>query len=218
VRTLRQILVTCLLFAGVASAAELVPVREGDRLGANVTGLSLPDALRRDLRSGLTNRMLIRVELLAGNDVVDSRTVELAVKYDLWDENFRLTFTPAQGPPRVLTTDNEVLALLKDVSLPRLFDLSRLVPGREHVLRCDLLLNPIEEERLAMVRKWVAQNSIPSIGSGVTATHGTGTASASYGSDLFTRIFEQYAAGGGAVGVWTESLRSPPFRRETLPE
>jgi hypothetical protein len=209
--------VLCLLCAGVASAADLLPVREGDRLGAHVTGLRLPDGLRKDLRSGLTTRMLIRVELLEDARVVETRMVEIAVKYDLWDENFRLTITPGGAPARVLNADSEVVAVLSDVSLPRLFELSRLVAGREHVLKCDVLLNPIEEERLSLIRKWVAENSVPPLSQGVEATRGTGPAAGTAYGDLFNRIFERYASGDGGVAAWTESLRSRPFRPEAVP-
>jgi hypothetical protein len=210
--------VLCLLWACVASAADLLPVREGDRIGAHVTGLRLPEGLRKDLRSGLTTRMLLRIELLADARVVETRMVELAVKYDLWDENFLLTITPGGTPPRVLNADSEVLALLSDVSLPRLFELSRFVAGREHVLKCDVLLNPIEEERLALIRKWVAENSVPSMNQGVDAARGgPGPAAGTAYGDLFNRIFERYASGDGGVAAWTDSLRSRPFRPEAVP-
>jgi hypothetical protein len=209
--------VLCLLWACVASAADLLPVREGDRIGARLTGLRLPESVRKDLRSGLTTRMLLRVELITDSRVVETRMVELAVKYDLWDENFLLTIVPGGAPPRVLNADSEVIAVLSDVSLPRLFELSRLAAGREHVLKCDVLLNPIEEERLALIRKWVAENSVPSMNQGVDGTRGGpgSAAGAAYG-DLFNRIFERYASGDGGVAAWTESLRSRPFRPEAV--
>lgn len=192
-------------------------MRDGDRLGAQVTGLRLPDGLRRDLRSGLTTRMLVRIELMVDAQVVETRMIELAVKYDLWDENFRLTVTPGTAPARVLAADTEVLALLRDVAVPRLFDVSRLAAGREHVLKCDVLLNPIEEERLALIRKWVAENSVPSLGHNADATRGTGPAAATAYGDLFNRIFERYASGDGGVAAWTETVHSRPFRPEAVP-
>ncbi len=216
-RLIHRIGLLCVLCMGAASAAELVPVRQGDRLGAHVRGLQFPAGLRKDLRSGLTNRVLIRVELLAESRVIDTRAVELTVKYDLWDETFRLTTTPGQGaaPDRVLATEEQVLAILADVALPRLFDMSRLAASREHGMKCDVLVNPIEKERLAMIRKWVAENSTPTA-AGVESGGASGPVAAAASADLFNRIFEQYSSDSSAA-AWRERLQSRPFRPEAVP-
>jgi hypothetical protein len=217
-RRLRRIGLVCLLCAGAASAADLAPVREGDRLGAHVRGLQFPDSLRKDLRSGLTNRVLIRIELLAESRVIDTRMVELAVKYDLWDEVFRLTVTPGQGAAteRVFATEDQVLAILRDVALPQLFDMSRLAVAREHGMRCDVLVNPIEKERLAMVRKWVAENSVPTA-AGVDSRVANAAIADADSADLFNRIFEQFSSGSDVAAAWRESAQSRPFRPEAVP-
>ncbi len=102
-----------------AVAGELAPFRDGARLGARVKSLSLPGSFRKDLRSGLTNRLLLRIELVVDARVLETRTVELAVKYDLWDENFRLTLDAGQGmvTESVLTTEQQVLAFVNDVPI-----------------------------------------------------------------------------------------------------
>jgi hypothetical protein len=216
-RLIQRIGFLCVLVVGAASAAELAPVREGEYLGAHVRGLQFPSSLRKDLRSGLTSRVLIRLMLLADSRVIETRAVELTVKYDLWDETFRLTMTPGQGAPsdRLLATEEQVLAILADVALPRLFAMSGLVAGREHGMRCDVLVNPIEKERLAMIRKWVAENSTPTA-AGVESSGASGPVAAAASADLFNRIFEQYSSDSSAA-AWRETLQSRPFRPEAVP-
>jgi hypothetical protein len=215
-RLVQRIGLLFVLCAGAASAAELVPVRQNDRLGVHIRGLQFPPDLRKDLRSGLTSRVLIRLTLLADSRVVDTRAIEITVKYDLWDETFRLTMTPGQGAAdRLLATEEEVLAILADVTLPRLFDMSRLTAAREHGMRCDVLVNPIEKERLAMIRKWVAENSTPTA-AGVESSGASGPVAAAASADLFNRIFEQYSSDSSAA-VWRETLQSRPFRPEAVP-
>jgi len=151
----------CLLAVCTATAGELAPFREGAHLGVQVRNLQLPGSLRKDLRSGLTNRLLMRVELLVESRVAEARMVELTVKYDLWDENFHLTLDAGQGAitNRVLGSEGEVIAALNDLRLPELFELAGLSRAQEHMLKGEALLNPIEKERLASIRKWVAENS-----------------------------------------------------------
>ena len=47
-----------------AFAAQLTPLLQGGELGVDLKGASLPPTLRKDLVSGLTNRIVIRVTLL----------------------------------------------------------------------------------------------------------------------------------------------------------
>jgi hypothetical protein len=217
-RRLLGVLLLSTLGVCAAVAGELAPFREGTRLGVRVKNLSLPASFRKDLRSGLTNRLLLRVELLAADaKVVQTRTVQLAVKYDLWDENFRLTLDAGQGSmtESVLATEQQVLAFINDVPLPALFDTARLQRGQDHQLRGDALLNPIEQERMANIRKWVAENSTQTPGSGATTSAPVGAATS---GDLFNRIFDRYASGvGDTTAAWHDSLQSRAFRPESLP-
>jgi hypothetical protein len=208
----------CLLCMGVAVAADLTPFRDGARIGAHVRNLKLPPALRRELRSGLTHRVLVRVELTADSRVLESRSAEVAVKYDLWDENFRLTVMSGTEviANSVLTSEDQVLAFLDDVRLPQLFDIARLQASREHALKGEVLVNPVEQERLEMIRKWVAENSTPR-GADSGAHTGQAPVGAAVSGDLFNRIFDSYASGAAGAAALHESMQSRPFRPESLP-
>jgi hypothetical protein len=208
----------CLLGISSVFAGELAPYREGSRLGAHVRNVQFPATFRKDLRSGLTNRLLFRVDLLTDSRIVDSRTVELAVKYDLWDENYRLTVAVGQNlVSNTMLSEEGMIAFLGNLRLPAMFETARLASAREHVLRGEVLVNPIERERMAMIRKWVAENStqVP------RGTAGAGEAGAPLGAvtsgDLFNRIFGQYAGSAdGGVG-WRENLEPRGFRLEAVP-
>lgn len=201
-----------------AIAGEIVPFEDGAHLGVHVKNLRFPAALRKDLRSGLTNRLLVHVELRSGVRLLEERTVEIAVKYDLWEENFRLTVTNGMSgvESNVFAREDQVLAVLGDIRLPGLFALAPLAPGREHTLKSEVLLNPIENERMAMIRKWVAENSTQAprdadqVGRAPAAPVGAATS-----GDLFNRIFDQYTASASGV-AWRDKLQSKPFSLETV--
>jgi hypothetical protein len=79
-----------------------------------------------------------------------------------------------------------------------------------------VLVNPVEQERLEMIRKWVAENSTPR-GADSGAHAGQAPVGAAVSGDLFNRIFDSYASGAAGVAALHESMQSRPFRPESLP-
>lgn len=198
-------LIGLLLVGTLAQAADIVPVVRDRHIGARVRGLTLPAALRKDLRSGLTNRLLLRVTLLEGEQTHANANVEIALKYDLWDERFRSQLTVngvARNAPELRTLE-EAWSWLADLSLMALFDQPATTAALR--LRAEVLLNPIERERMDQIREWVKENSryVPLEGA-------PGAASDSSNS-IFNRIFESYAADPDTAAQWREEVKSAPF-------
>jgi hypothetical protein len=204
-----------LLFAGAlpAGAAELVAVAEGDSVGAQLRGVRLPDSLRKDLVSGLTNRMLIRMTLAAEGQTISQSVINLGIKYDLWDETFRMTRSvdDRELPARTLATTEDVLSLLADLPLNAIAQSSDLQSGRTYTLLAEILFDPIDRERMENIRRWVARNTALPTGGAQTAAGGS-----SPSASLFNAIFEQYAAGADIASTSRDSARSAPFRPEQL--
>ena len=205
-----------LVLAASASGAELRPFVESGPLGARIIAVAFPDTLRKELTSGLTNRLLIRTVLLADGQQVGQKAVEIAIRYDLWDESFASTVSVEDVviESRALARLEDVLALLANLRLHPLFRQAELPVGRALTLRMDMLLNPIDRERMERIRKWVAENS--SYTPGVTGAFGQ-QPSASTSSVIFNKIFEQYASGSDFAATWQTTVTSPPFRAESLP-
>jgi hypothetical protein len=197
------------LQSAVAFAATLAPTLTNGELGVRIDALPFPATLSRELESGLTNRLYVRVSLLDGQTLVQMRTVEIAIRYNLWEETFTVTRTMEGAPADVqqLASTTEVNASLASLRLPRLFAARTLPANRELLLRAELLLNPIGREKLRMIRKWVAENSTPDVG----ADQGISTS-----NTIFNRIFEQYADGSDVAAEWRVDVTSPPFRPRSL--
>lgn len=198
-----------LLLASVgAEAAEVVVRIENGKLGARVDAIAFPDTLPRELISGLTNRIYARVSVMDAQHILDRRAVEVAIRYDLWDEKFSVVSTTnGAAESRILENAKEVDALLAALPVPRLFDAAALPAARELVLRVEVLLNPIDREKMRMIRKWVTQNSTPEIG---------GDEGISMSNGIFNRIFEQYAEDSDVAAVWRTTVDSKPFRLDGL--
>lgn len=184
-------------------------------LGARVRNLEFPRGFPKDLTSGLTSHVMVRLSLQAPGRPESQRVAELAVKYDLWEETFRMTLS-VDG--RVLASDiypsrDAVLARLHDARLPSLFPEGNLAPGVVYTLHADVLLNPIDAERMEKIRKWVAENSAYAPGQAGVPDTGTTTKS----NEFFNRIFEQFAAGAKTAATWRATAVSIPFRPESLP-
>jgi hypothetical protein len=214
------VLVALLLVLPVtrASAAQVLPVLENQYAGVTLHELPLPDTLRKDLKSGLTNRLVIRVLMLEQSRQVAQQVAEMAVKYDLWDETFRLTVTVAGTAisAQTLSSLDEVMSRLKDVRLPNLFATSGLDEDHPLVLKVDLLLNPIEKERMEQIRKWVAENATPTTPVDPDRPASTAPLGHAASDAIFNKIFEQYAAGADVASVWHLALVSQPFTLKEL--
>lgn len=198
-------LILVLLLGARAQAADIAPVIRDRHIGARVRGLALPESLRKDLRSGLTNRLLLRITLLEGGQTLANANVEIALKYDLWDERFRsqlsVNGTPLNAPE--LRTVEDAWKWLVDLTLMPLFD--RPATTAVVTMRAEALLNPIESERMDQIRDWVKENSryVP--------LEGAPSAASDSSNSIFNRIFERYAADPNTVAQWREEVKSTLF-------
>ena len=107
-------------------------------------------------------------------------------------------------------TQQQIEAFLANLELPDLFAASEVPKDGTATLRVELLLNPIERERLEAIKKWVIQNntSIPADTNGFSDKRVGNSRS----NEVFNKIFEQYAEGADAAAGWKESLSSTPFK------
>ena len=207
-----------LLWSGSAFGGNVLPILEEPALGAEIRDLEPPASLHKDLMSGLTNRVLIRITLISESQSQGQRLVELTVRYDLWDEVFRLRalIDGATLSTATVKSTEEAMDFLRNVRLPGLFAGSVAPRARALILKAEVLLNPIERERLESIRKWVRENTAPaSPASGALSPGGTTTSDP---HAIFNRIFEQYATGAEFAAVWKEDLTSQPFQWEPVRE
>jgi hypothetical protein len=213
-----SLLALCLLPL-VAFAARVVPLATAAGVGATVMQASLPPTVRSDLSSGLTNRILLQVVLRRAGAVIAQRTVEVRVKYDLWDETYQMTVSVegAAGVASTFRKIEEVTGALENLRLPGLFAPSELSEGNRYELGVRILFDPIEKARMEELQRWVEENSsaappaAPDLGPGAQASPPL-----SPSRSLFDRIFEQYAAGATVAAVWQDSAVSAPFEPQDL--
>jgi hypothetical protein len=128
-----------------------------------------PDAQR--LLSGFTSRVLVRVAVfrLDQPEPVAQSMRHTEIVYDLWDEKFRVRRFEAGGKmeTRTVATANEAIDLATALVAFPIVNLDRLEPGVAYRLSVRADLNPISQELLADVRRWLARpSSRTRIGSG----------------------------------------------------
>lgn len=202
-------------------AARLTPWIASTGLGVAITQIALPSTLRSDLSSGLTNRIVLQILLLKDTARVRQRTAEITVKYDLWDEIYRMTVT-LEGTvvmSQTYTRVDEVMSALSSLRLPGLFAAGDLPDSARMQLDVKIVFDPIEKARLEEQRQWVRENTMPlpaapnvtEIGPGARAS-----APVPQQHSLFDRIFEQYAAGATVAGTWQDSGSSLEFELKGL--
>jgi hypothetical protein len=194
-------------------AAEVIPIIDSQRAGVEIRHLPFPDTLDGDLKSGLSSRLLVRVTLEAESHPLARQAIELTTKYDLWDETFAMTVKvgDANIARQTLSRLSDVRERLDDLRLPNLFATGGLDTGRSLVVKVELLLNPIERERMEEIRKWVAQNTTHTAPVDPDRPASTAPLADSAADRIFNRIFEQYASGAEVAAGWHLSLESKPF-------
>lgn len=212
-----------ILLLAPALGAELTVAREGGSITIVLRGLAFPPTLPKDLTSGLTTHLLVRLTLLENGRAEEQRDIDVAVRYDLWDEDFPLTEAADRTVlhSQVFTTLDQVTRFLENIALRRALPAARLVPGRTYTLSAQVLLNPIERDRMERLKRWVAEN-------GASERPATPVSTAPLGNgpgappavappeSLFDRIFQQYASGQESSSVWRQTLVSAPFTLQGL--
>jgi hypothetical protein len=116
---------------------------------------------RERLKSGFATRVLLRVALQeeGASEPVAIGFQRTEIVYDIWDERFRLRVTRGTGPDVHLEARTPDEAIERAATLWQfpLVETARLRPGAAYVLTFRGDLNPISEEMLTDVRRWLAQ-------------------------------------------------------------
>ena len=171
----------CLRRLGALGLAALVatsgpPARAADEIPRRTTGLALTSSQlvvsvglqdlfgpedRDRLTSGFVTRVLIRVALQeeGSSDPIALAFQRAEIVYDIWDERFRIRLTRGTGPElRVeARTPDEAIARAATLWQLPIVDAARLRPGATYVVAFRGDLNPISEELMTDVRRWLVQ-------------------------------------------------------------
>jgi hypothetical protein len=148
---------------GVSPARRTVGV--GVKSGQLLVSVGLQDlfgpAERQHLLSGFTTRVLLRVALQEedGDEPVALAVQRAEIVYDIWDEKFSVRVTRGLGAElRVLAaTADEAVWRAAALSQFPIADAGRLREGRRYLVLVRGDLNPISEDLLADVRRWLVQ-------------------------------------------------------------
>jgi hypothetical protein len=156
--------------AATARADDTLPVRQvglGMRQGQLVVSVGLQDlfgaAERERLKSGFSTRILVRaaVEDPSTGDAVALSVWHAEVLYDIWDEKFAIRVAANASPEQravVATADDAIARTTALIDFP-VAELARLRPGARYVVAFRGDLNPISQDLLAEVRRWLVQPS-----------------------------------------------------------
>jgi hypothetical protein len=196
----------------------LTPILRADRLGILLDDLQLPKAFRNDLRSGLTTRILLQVELRDANTPLAHRIVDISLKYDLWDETFsmQLKIDSVAVESRSFSRLDDVIAALSSLRVPDLFRTTGIARTTDLVLAARALFDPLEKARMEEIRKWVIENSQRPIQDASNSGSAVMPPPNGRSPTLFDRIFEQYSKGASVAAAFSDSAVSMPFRLDGL--
>ena len=112
------------------------------------------------LRSGFVNRVVIRVELWpeGGRQPIALADRHAELLFDLWDERFRLRVADRYGiKERDAATEREAIESATALVGFEVVELGRLVPNAVYRLRFRADLNPLSEDLVNEVKRWLVR-------------------------------------------------------------
>ena len=155
-----------LAFADDDDAPELVTMRffeRGAQLLVTTSLTKLFDSGSYDkLDSGFASTVVIRfwVYPKGGADPLSFQLVQRRVIYDLWDEVYVLELDEPAGRRVVkVKYKAEALKLLTSIEALPVARLDRIPYEKHHVLAMVVELNPVSQETLAEVRRWLSEGT-----------------------------------------------------------
>ena len=151
-----------------ARAADPLPVRQVGVAMKNhpvVVSVGLQDlfgeAERQHLTSGFATRILIRAALedAATGDPVALFVQRAEIVYDIWDERFSVRTSDGLGAEQrfVVRTPDEAIGRAAILVEAPVLDEKRMQPGQRYLLAVRGDVNPISEDLLVEVRRWLVQ-------------------------------------------------------------
>jgi hypothetical protein len=156
------------LVAARAARAQALPVRTTGlhwRNGWLAVSVGIPDIIQRAaaqrLTSGFATRVMIQVALFReGTAAPVAKTFRLGeIVYDLWDERFRVRRTDARGINDLhdAASTDEAIRLAANLEQFPVVDLARVIPGVRYRLGFSADLNPLSQDVVAELRRWLAR-------------------------------------------------------------
>lgn len=147
-------------------APELVRMRfleSGKQLLVSTSIPKLFDSAAYDqLDSGFTSTVVIRLWVYpkGGSEPISFSLVQRQVVYHLWDEVYTVRQSDAGGTRTVkVKYKAEALKLLTSLDGVPIAGLDKIPLLRHHVLAMVVELNPVSQETLAEVRRWLSNGS-----------------------------------------------------------
>ncbi|HVV49976.1 MAG TPA: hypothetical protein VHO06_09975 [Polyangia bacterium] len=154
--------------SGAARAADPLPQREvgfGVKADHLTVSVGLQDLFgegeRARLKSGFATRVLIRAALeeASSGEPVAVAVQHAEIVYDIWDEKFDLRTSDGVTPEKrsVVSTADQAIGRAAVLLEAPVIETARLRPGGVYVLTVRGDLNPISEDLLVEVRRWLVQ-------------------------------------------------------------
>jgi hypothetical protein len=112
------------------------------------------------LRSGFVSRVVIRVEVYREGEERPMARADrhTEILFDLWDEVFKVRVVERQGPrDSIAHTDAQAIDLATALRAFPVTDTGRLLTGITYRLRFRADLNPISEDLVNEVKRWMAR-------------------------------------------------------------
>jgi len=155
------ILASVILFASVAQSIEISARIADNKLIVIVDDIKYPNSIiDKELRSGLPNDISLILSINQQEKKIIAIRQNYQITYDLWDEIYtvKITKNTVANSTRRLKSHAELMAFINRIELNSKEAFAQLKTGMTYQLRGQVMINPVETERIDKIRAWIASS------------------------------------------------------------
>lgn len=125
------------------------------------SSINYPERIKtKELKSGLPNNISLLVSINWQNNKIFVNRINYQITYDLWDEIYRVQVSDDKQikSTKSFESNLELLDFISHFELVSKEVVSALVAGQEYQISGQVLVNPVQAERIDKIRTWIANS------------------------------------------------------------
>ncbi len=217
------------LFANTVNGIELESRISNNVLTVRVSEINYPkNIIENELNSGLPNNFNVIFSVKNNKEIRFVKNINYQVTFDLWDEVYiiQTTLDNKTTLEEIVDEKSLVIDFINNITFENIGMLAELQQDQGYQLTAQVLVNPVNTERIEKIRRWIAKSqgfselsehnqhtrspraiSKASVGSSASITDtGIGGSARPRFQKLFDQIMEQYMELNETPALWKSEL------------
>lgn len=154
-------LMLSIFYSIAARAIDIKVDNSSGQISAVISNINYPnEILEKELNSGLQNNISVFISFSQNHENIFRCHTSYQITYDLWDEHYLISIISNDDglETRIIDNPNEVLLLLKRLTVNCGNALSKISSHGQYLLKARVLINPVKAKRIKKIKDWIASS------------------------------------------------------------